>query len=156
MAETIKTVLLNYAVCAFVGGLLEYITPEKSKKSLRITVVSVLLLVIFFPIIKSDVTIDEVFPEVEISEKANYDNLMHTANLIESKLRNEIKEILINEKINEYEIYITTSVDENENTVFLDEIKVEVSKAFEEKIPVIKSKIPEEYKSVLKVGVKNE
>jgi len=156
LAEAIKTVLFNYAVCAFVGGILEYIAPEKAKKTLRVAVVSVLLLGIFSPIVKSEFSIEEMLAEAEMSENVSYDALMHTANLTEKKLREEMKEILINEGINEYEIYISTSVDEKENTVYLEEIKIEVGENFKEKISGIKSKIPEEYKEILKVGVKNE
>ena len=134
MTETIKTVLLNYAVCALVGGVLEYIAPEKTKKTLRITIVSVMLLMVISPIVKSEVNLENLLPEEEISEKMNYDALMHTANLTERKLREEMKEILIKENINEYEIYVTTTVDEEKNTVFLEEIKIEVGKAFENKI----------------------
>ncbi len=156
MTETIKTVLFNYAVCALVGGVLEYISPEKTKKTLRIAVVSVMLLVVISPIAKSKITLEYPLSESEISENVNYNALMHTANLTERKLREEMKEILINENINEYEIYITTTIDEKENTVFLDGIEIEVGNAFENKIDAIKSKIPEEYQKVSKVGVKNE
>lgn len=156
MAETIKTVLVNYAVCALVGGMLEYIAPEKAKKTLRVAVVSVLLLAIVSPITKNEISVESLFPEMQLSEEINYNALMHTANLTEKKLREEMKEILINEGVNEYEIYISTSVDEEENTVFLEEIKIEIGKAFEDKITDIKNKAPEEYQKVLKVGVKNE
>ena len=156
MAETVKTVLLNYAVCAFVGGLLEYIAPEKTKKTLRVAIVSVLLLAIFSPIVKSDISFEDIFTQTENTENVNYDALMHTANLAERKVRNEMKEILINEGVNEYEIYVKTTVDENKNTVYLEEIKIEIAKKFQSKIPFLKNKIPDEYKEVLKVGVKNE
>lgn len=156
MTEIIKTVLLNYAVCALVGGVLEYIAPEKTKKTLRVAIVSVILLVVVSPIVKSEITFENLLPGEEVSENVNYDALMHTANLTERKIREQIKEILIKEKINEYEIYITTTVDEEENTVYLEEIKIEVGKAFENKISAIKNNIPEEYQEVLKVGVKNE
>ena len=156
MAETIKTVMLNYAFCALVGGILEYISPEKTKKTLRVAVVSVMLLVIISPIAKSEINFENTFQNYEISEGVSYDALMHTANLAERKLREEMKEILIKEGINEYEIYITTTVDEEENTVYLEEIKIEVGKAFENKIGIIKSSIAQEYQEVLKVGVKNE
>ena len=157
MTETIKTVFLNYAVCALVGGVLEYISPGKSQKTLRIVVVSVMLMVVVSPIVKSEVTLDNIMIyEEEISENVNYNALVHNANLIERKLREEMKEILIKEKINEYEIYITTTVAEEKNTVYLEEIKIEVDKTFEDKISVIKSNIPEEYQEVSKVGVKNE
>lgn len=156
MTETIKTVLFNYAVCAFVGGILEYIAPEKTKKTLRVAVVSVLLLAVLSPIARTGFSVEDLITQAEISEEFNYDTLMHTANLTERKLREEMKEIIINESVNEYEIYITTSVNEEENTVVLEEIKIEVGKAFEEKIANIKKKIPEEYESVLEVGVKND
>lgn len=156
MTEIIKTVLLNYAVCALVGGVLEYIAPEKTKKTLRVAIVSVIILVVVSPIVKSEITFENLLPGEEVSENVNYDALMHTANLTERKIREQIKEILIKEKINEYEIYITTTVDEEENTVYLEEIKIEVGKAFENKISAIKNNIPEEYQEVLKVGVKNE
>ena len=157
MTEIIKTVLFNYSVCALVGGVLEYIAPEKIKKTLRVSVVAVMLLVVVSPIAKSEINLESnLISQEEISEKMNYDALMQTANLTERKLREEMKEILINENINEYEIYITTTVDEAENTVFLEEIKIEVGKAFKGKIDIIKSSVPKEYQEVLKVGVKNE
>lgn len=156
MSETIKTVLLNYVVCALVGGILEYIAPEKTRKVLRIAVVSVLLLGIVSPIVKSDISLDDLLPQAEVKESADYDTLMHTANLTEKKIREEMREILINEGVNEYEIYVSTSVDAEENTVYLEEIKIEVGNTFENKINTIKSKVPEEYRQILKVGVKNE
>lgn len=156
MSETIKTVLLNYVVCALVGGILEYIAPEKTRKVLRIAVVSVLLLGIVSPIVKSDISVDDLLPQAEVKESTDYDTLMHTANLTEKKIREEMKEVLINEGVNEYEIYVSTSVDAEENTVYLEEIKIEVGNTFENKINIIKSKVPEEYRQVLKVGVKNE
>ena len=157
MAEIIKTVLLNYAVCALLGGVLEYIAPEKTRKTLRVAVVSVMLLVVVTPVAKGEISLEgNMLSEEEISENVNYDALMHTANLIEQKLKEEMKEILINEGVNEYEIYITTTIDEENNTVFLEEIKIEVDKTFEDEISDIKNKVPEEYQVVLKVGVKNE
>lgn len=156
MTEIIKTVLFNYAVCALLGGVLEYITPQKTKKTLRVTIVSVMLLVVVAPITKNDITIENILPKEEISESVNYDALMHTAKLTEQKIRQEMKEILIKENIDEYEIYITTTVDEEENTVYLEEIKIEVDNAFENNINNIKSLVPKEYQEVLKVGVKNE
>lgn len=156
MSETIKTVLLNYVTCALVGGVLEYIAPEKTRKVLRIAVVSVLLLGIISPIVKSDISVGDLLSQTEIEENAEYDALMHTANLTEKKIREEMKEILINEGVNEYEIYVSTSVDAEKNTVYLEEIKIEVGNAFEDKIDKIKNSVPQEYGQILKVGVKNE
>ncbi len=157
MTETIKSVMLNYAVCALVGGILEYVSPERTKKNLRVAVVSVMLLVVVSPIAKREINLEsDVISQEEISENMNYSALMHIANITERKLREEMKEILIKESINEYEIYITTTVDEDEKTVYLEEIKIEVGKAFSDRINVIKSSIPKEYQEVVKVGVKNE
>ena len=156
MTETIKTVLFNYAVCALVGGMLEYIAPEKAKNTLRIAVVSVLLLMVVSPVMKSEINLENFLPDEEISESVNYNALMHTANLTEQKLRDEMKEILIKQNINEYEIYITTTVDEDKSTVYLEEIKIEVGKAFKDRIDIIKRNVPKEYQEILKVGVKNE
>lgn len=157
MTEIIKTVLFNYALCALVGGVLEYIAPEKTKKALRVAVASVMLFVVASPIAKSEISLENtVISEEEISEKVSYNALMHTANLTERRLKAEMKEILINESINEYEIYITTSIDEEESIVFLEEIKIEVGIAFENKVDEIKNKVPREYQEVLKVGVKIE
>lgn len=157
MAEVIKTVLLNYSACALVGGVLEYIAPEKTRKTLRTVVVSLMLLAVASPIAKSEISLeDSLISREELSSNINYESLLHTANLTEKKIREEIKEILINQNINEYEIYITTDIDEAENIVFLTEIKIETEKAFEGKFEAVKNQIPEEYKEVLKIGVKNE
>ena len=51
----------------------------------------------------------------------------------------------------EYEIYINTSVEAEENTVYLDEIKIQVAEEFGDKIPEIKKAVAEEYKTVLVV-----
>ena len=92
MTEIIKTVLLNYAVCALVGGVLEYIAPEKTKKTLRISVVAVMLLVVVSPITKREINLESnLISQEEISEKMNYDALMQTANLTERKIREEMK-----------------------------------------------------------------
>lgn len=154
MSETIRSVLINYAVCSVLGGILEYLSPRKARQTLRIVVLAVLLFSVLTPIMRSG-EIDLNFDNVQ-TEQVSYDTLLHTANLIEKSIKNNVKEILINSGVNEYEIYVTTSVDEAEGVVFLEEVRVEVDKAFSDKIESIKSEIPEDYKDVLYVGVKNE
>ncbi|MGN0526762.1 MAG: hypothetical protein ACI4IF_04940 [Acutalibacteraceae bacterium] len=154
MSETIKSVLINYAICSVLGGVLEYLSPEKARKTLRIVVLTVLLFSVLTPVMKSQ-KIDLQLDNAE-SEEISYDTLLHTANLIEKSIKNNIKEILINLGINEYEIYVTTSVDEAEGVVFLEDVRVEVGEEFSDKIETVKSKIPDDYKAVLYVGVKNE
>ena len=70
MTEIIKTVLFNYAVCALVGGVLEYLSPEKTKKTLRVAVVSVMLLVVVSPIAKNKISFENnLLSEEEINQE---------------------------------------------------------------------------------------
>lgn len=156
MNEAIKSVLLNYAVCSLVGGILEYITPEKMRKTLRVIITLFLVSTVVFPLLKVDVNLEEFFDSETNTESTKYSALVHTQNLLEKKLYDEMRNILINCEVQEYEIYITTTVDEEENTVYLEKIKIEVSSEFQNKIEEIKNNVSQEYKSVLEVGVKNE
>lgn len=156
MNESVKAVLLNYAVCSLVGGILSHIAPEKMRKTLRVIITLFLISTIIFPLLRSEIKIDDLFnKEINLDEN-QYSSLLHMQNLLEEKLYGDVSKILINYGINEYEIYITTTADEVENIVFLDEIKIEVSKEFEYLQENIINDIPQEYKAVLKVGVKNE
>ena len=154
MSEAIKGIFVNYMLCAVVGGILEYLAPDKSKKMIRMIVVAVVLAVTLSPLLKIDIDFD--IEEDKYTENDSYENLLHMRNLVEKKVRSDMREIIINSGVNEYEIYITTTVDEEESTVYLEEIKIEIGKAFENKIGIIKNNIPKEYQEVLKVGVKNE
>ena len=156
MNETIKAVLLSYAVCSLAGGILEYTTPEKMRKTLRVIITLFLVSTVVFPLLKSDIDLDSIFITEEKFENTEYSALVHTQSLLEKKLYDEMRNILINCEVNEYEIYITTTVDEDENTVYLEKIKIEVSSDFQNKMENIKNIVPQEYKSVLEVGVKNE
>ncbi len=156
MSEIVKSVFVNYIVCAVFGGLLEYITPEKMRKTLRICIVSLMLVTSFAPVLQIDLDFENIEYSNDSAIQEQYNALMHTANLMENKIYTEIKETLINSGVDEYEIYITTQESLKENTVYLEEIKVEISKKEENKIPHIEKLIPLEYKKVFKIGVKNE
>lgn len=156
MSETVKTVLLNYAICSLAGGILEYITPEKMRKTLRVIITLFLVATVVFPVLKNDINIESILNSDEKIENSEYSALVHTQNLLEKKIYEEMRNILINCEVNEYEIYITTTVDEEENTVYLEKIKIDISRGFINKTEDIKSLVPQEYKSVLEVGVKNE
>ena len=58
MNETIKSVLLNYAVCSLAGGILEYITPEKMRKTLRVIITLFLVSTVVFPLLKVDFNLE--------------------------------------------------------------------------------------------------
>ncbi len=156
MSETIKTVLLNYVVCSLVGGVLEQITPVKMKKTIRIIVTVFLISSVIFPLFNSDFDLTAIYENGINNTEAEYSTLVHLQNLTEKKIYDEIRNVLINLNINEYEIYITTDISETESTVYLDEIRIEIAQEFENKIEAVKNDVNQEYKSILKVGVKNE
>ena len=65
-----------------------------------------------------------------------------------------MRDILINCGIGEYEIYVTTSVDEAENIVWLESVVVEIPSEYGDKTNDIINAVPEEYRSVTRVGEK--
>jgi hypothetical protein len=71
-------------------------------------------------------------------------------------VRSQIKEVLINYGVDEYEIYITTSVDKEKNVVYLEEITVEVHEKYKDKLNAITKALPQDYRDIVKTGVKNE
>ena len=97
---------------------------------------------------------DSIDYSVEAESEITYDNLMHIANLTEKKIYNEMKQILINQQVSEYEIYVRTSVEKDENTVYLDEVKIEIPEEFKDKISAITKAVPVEYKSVFTISVR--
>ena len=154
MSETIKSVFINYIVCAIAGGFLEYFAPPKSRKTLRVIIMGVILATSFAPLLKTEITIPDFSGYDELSENTSYDALMHTANLTEKKVYGEVRDVLINSGVDEYEIYVTTSVEEETNTVWLEKVEVEIPKEFGGKVSEIENAIPEEYRSVTRVGEK--
>ncbi len=155
MREIIKTVFLNYAFCSVLGGFVEYLTPDKMKRTVRICTILVILTICFAPLSKIDFNVNT--PNISFSnQEGNYNALMHTASLMEKEVYANVKNTLINLNIEEYEIYVSTEIDEESNTVYFEEIKVEVDKQYEGLLPEIEKGIEKEYKDILKVGVKNE
>ena len=154
MSETIKSVFINYIVCAIAGGFLEYFAPPKSRKTLRVIIMGVILATSFAPLLKLEINIPDFSSYDELSENASYDALMHTANLTEKKVYGEVRDVLINSGVDEYEIYVTTSVEEETNTVWLEKVEVEIPNEFGGKVSEIEKAIPEEYRSVTRVGEK--
>lgn len=156
MSETIKAVFVNYIACALLGGVLEYIVPGNMKKTLRGIIVSVMLAASLSPILKIDFQLPETDTPAQITENMRYTALMRTASLTEKKVYNDVRDILINLGIDEYEIYVKTTVEAEENTVYLDGVKIEVDKSFVNRIAEIQSVIPDEYRSVTVIETKAE
>lgn len=154
MSEIIKNTFLNYMLCAVAGGMLEYLAPDRSKKTMRIILVAVILTVTLSPVLK--LNIDFELPQEEYSEDMNYEDLLHMRNLTEKKIRKEMKDIIINAGVREYEIYITTDADEESATVYLDKVEIQVGKEYAHLTDHIKNNAPEEYRSIVEVGVKDD
>ena len=154
MSDVIKSVFVNYIVCAVAGGFLEYFAPAKSRKTLRVIIIGVILATSIAPVLKMELSIPDFSEYEQISENNSYDALMHTASLTEKKVYNRVRDILINYGIGEYEIYVTTSVDETENIVWLEGVVIEIPAQYGDKAKDIINAVPEEYRSVTRVGEK--
>ena len=87
MSEIIKSTFVNYMLCAIVGGILEYLAPDRSKKTMRIILVAVILAVTLSPILKIDVNFD--LPQEDYEGEIRYEDLLHMRNLVENKVRKE-------------------------------------------------------------------
>ena len=62
--------------------------------------------------------------------------------------------MLINESVNEYEIYISTNADEVTNEIVLSEVTVLVDEKFESKISALEKNLKTDFGEVLTIGVK--
>jgi len=152
--DSIKLVLVNYAVCALLGSIFEFVLPRKNKDVFRIVSSVILISVIVIPLSRLDLKSEFSQLDFSITESDTQQSINHTANLIEKEIYKSIEEILINEGVNEYEIYIDTKVDEATNEIVLQEVTVLVDEIFKEKISVLESILKTEFGEVLKIGVK--
>lgn len=152
--DSIKLVLVNYAVCALLGSIFEFILPRKNKDVFRIVSSVILISVIVIPLSRLDLKSEFSRLDFSLAESDTQQSINHTANLIEKEIYKSIEEILINEGVNEYEIYIDTKVDEATNEIVLQEVTVLVDEIFKEKISVLESILKTEFGEVLKIGVK--
>lgn len=152
--DSIKLVLVNYAVCALLGSIFEFILPRKNKDVFRIVSSVILISVIVIPLSRLDLKSEFSHLDFSLTESDTQQSINHTANLIEKEIYKSIEEILINEDVNEYEIYIDTKVDEATNEIVLQEVTVLVDELFKEKISVLESILKTEFGEVLKIGVK--
>lgn len=159
MGEILKSVMLSYAVCAFCGGIMQYLClSESSEKTFRFVVTAAAVSVAVIPLVKSTVT-GLTLPQVNIAENGEYaetDALMHLANAAEKNIYGHISETLINLGVREYEIYVKTQTDEAENAVSLTLVRVEVGAEYKSLLPEIEEILKAEYGEVLETDVKTE
>ena len=155
--ESIKTVLVNYAVCALLGSIFEFIAPRKNKETFRIISSIILISVIIIPLATFD--FKGAFEEQEFqfeTEQTEEKALQNTTKLIEREIYKNVEEILINEGVNEYEIYVSTRADEVSQEIILCELKILVDSKFQEEIPVLREKLEDDFGGILKIGVKED
>ena len=92
-------------------------------------------------------------PEEEYSESQK--SLAAASGRLEKAVYKNVEETLINEGINEYEIYVSTNLNEEENTVTLSLVSVQIGSDFKDKAESIKQKLSETYGEALALEVKN-
>ena len=96
---------MNYAVCALLGSIFEFIAPRRNKETFRIISSIILISVIIIPLATFD--FKGAFEEQEFqfeTEQTEEKALQNTTKLIEREIYKNVEEILINEGVNEYEI----------------------------------------------------
>ena len=152
--DNVKLVLVNYAVCALFGSIFEFLLPRKNKDVFRIVSSIILISVIIIPL--SKLNLEDEFFDVEnsLETRETENNLEYTAGLIEKEIYKNIENMLINGSVNEYEIYISTNVDEVTNEIVLCEVTVLVDEKFESKIPALEKNLKTDFGEVLTIGVK--
>ena len=82
--DSIKTVLMNYAVCALLGSIFEFIAPRRNKETFRIISSLILISVIIIPLATFD--FKGAFEEQEFqfeTEQTEEKALQNTTKLIE-------------------------------------------------------------------------
>lgn len=153
--DSIKLVLVNYAVCALLGSIFEFILPRKNKDVFRIVSSIILISVIIIPLSRID--FENEFSEFGIftEESETQPGVNHTASLIEKEIYKNVENILINEGVNEYEIYISTNTDDSTNEIVLTEVTVLVDEKFKGEISDLENILKTEFGEVLKIGVKD-
>ncbi len=153
--DSVKTVLMNYAVCALLGSIFEFIAPRKNKETFRIISSIILISVIVIPLATFDFKglLGEQTLQFE-TEQTEEKALQNTAKLIEREIYKKVEEILINEGVNEYEIYVSTQTDEASGEIILCELKILVDSKFQSKIPALEEKFINDFGDVLKIEVK--
>jgi hypothetical protein len=153
--DSIKTVLVNYAICALLGSVLEFISPKKSREAFRIVSGIILISVIVIPLVGFNFSAELEKREFEFEEEGSgEDVLLTTAGLMEKEIYKQIENILINEQIDEYEIYISTEIDEEANEIILSEVNILVGVQFQNKITELSSILGKEFGDILQIGVK--
>ncbi len=141
-------------MCSTIGTFLCLVVPARERKMLKTVVFSVVIAVTLLPLADSkDLQFDFYMPD--LSSSGVFENsVLHTQNLLEKEIYKKVSDFLINRNITEYEIYVSTYFDEDENAVVLEQIKVELGTRFKNKCAEIKSELSADLGETVNVEVK--
>ncbi len=151
MTGVLRDVLLNYAVCALFGGIAGFLAPDRMKKTVRALAVAVMLCGVLLPLCQFQPTEAPTLPNV--TEDAAYDDLMHAAGLLENGVRANVRDVLAQLEIHEYDVDVQTACDREKASVSLTSLTVELGEAYANRIADVKEALGE-YQEVLIVRVK--
>lgn len=152
----IKAALYSCALCAVFGGILKYLSLSDSmKKLLGIIITTAIAVLALRPFADSTISFDEFSVEIQETRQTTEDTLMHLAGVLEKDVKSKVKDVLINCGVDEYEIYVTTATDKENETVSLISLKIEVGEQYSDNIRQIVSVLKDEFGEVLKVDVKS-
>ncbi len=152
--ESLKTVLVNYAVCALFGSVFEFISPKRNKETFRIISSLILISVIVIPLARFDFSDLIVDFELQQEEATENNSLLLTADILEREIYKSIEDTLINAGVDEYEIYISTEINEETKEINISSVEILLDESFENKIEELESAFGKEYGEILKIGVK--
>jgi hypothetical protein len=88
-----------------------------------------------------------------VTEDAAYDDLMHAAGLLENGVRANVRDVLAQLKIHEYDVDVQTACSREEGSVSLTSLTIELGEAYANRIADVKEALGE-YQEVLIVRVK--
>lgn len=153
--NTLKAVILNYCVYAFLASILEMLTDEKRKRAFRSFSFCIILAFCLSPLADGD--LGQVFENIysEVEEGESISAVQSACGRLEKAVYRNVSSVLINLGINEYEIYVSTSVNEEECVVTVTEVLVELDGEFAGLAEKVKNELREDYGEILKIEVKN-
>lgn len=151
--SALKTVMVNYCIYAFFAAVLELITNEKHKRAFRSFSFCVILAFSLAPLTGIELNIaDSLFEEKSIAEVSS---LEAACTRLERAVYENVAQVLISLGINEYEIYVSTVVNEEECVVTVTEVLVELGAEFADDTERVFEALKADYEEILKVEVKN-
>lgn len=153
--SALKTVIVNYCVYAFFAAVLELITSEKHKRAFRSFSFCVILAFSLLPLSGAQIDISNAFNYEEQGGENAAASLASACTRLERAVYENVSQALINIGINEYEIYVSTVVNEEECVVRVTEVLVELGEKFADDTERAFEALKADYEEILKVEVKN-